>query len=57
MRSGVIDVLVRGGERGLDAVEAGHRHSLAVVEILDLVIGRMRDEIGRRSAHDREARS
>ena len=45
-------VLVHGSERGLDAVETVHRHSLAVAEIFDFVIGRTRDEIGRRSPHD-----
>ena len=29
-----------------------HRHRLAVAEIFDFVIGRTRDEIGRRSPHD-----
>ncbi len=47
-------VLIGGGERGLDAVEAGHRHRLAVAEVLDLGVGRMRDEIGGCGAHDEE---
>ncbi len=47
-------VLVRRGERGLNAVEAGHCHRLAAVEVLDLGVGRMRDEISRRRAHDEE---
>ncbi len=31
-----------------------HRHRLAAVEVLDLGVGRTRDEIGRRGAHDQE---
>ena len=48
-------VPIRRGERGLDAVEADHRHRLAAIEVLDLGIGWTRHEIGRRGAHDEEA--
>ena len=47
-------ILLRDRQRSLDAVEASHRHRLAVVEILDLGIGRPRDEVGRRGAHNEE---